>query len=52
MKIRRTFNLSKIGHRYESVVIEMEGDDVLDLIQRIDRAWRAYAKAIQEGKVQ
>lgn len=52
MKVRRKFNLGRIGHRYESVEIEVEGDDIQDIIMRIEGAWREYAHAIKEGKVQ
>ena len=52
MKVRRKYNLSRIGHNYESVDIEMEGDSIEEIIQRIEKAWRAYCKAIVEEKVQ
>lgn len=52
MKVRRKFNLSQIGHQYESIDIEVEGDSIEDIIQRIEEAWRAYCKAVVDGKVQ
>ena len=52
MKVRRKYNLSRIGHQYESIDVEVEGDDIEDVIQRIEKAWRAYCKAIVEEKVQ
>lgn len=54
MKVRRKFNLSRIGHPYESIDIEVEGDKVhIDaMIQEINDAWKAYCKAIVDGVVQ
>lgn len=52
MKIRRKYNLGRIGHRYESIEIEEEGYDAEKITQRIEQAWRAYCKAIADGKVQ
>ena len=52
MKVRRKFNLSRIGHTYESIDIEVEGDNIEDIIQRIEEAWRAYCKAVVDEKVQ
>jgi len=53
MKIRRKFNLGRIGHKYESVEIEVEGESTrLDqLIMDIHLAWKAYCKAIVDGVV-
>lgn len=52
MKVTRKFNLDRIGHRYESIDIEVEGDNIEEIIQEIDEAWRAYCKAILEERVQ
>lgn len=52
MIVRRKYNLSRIGHSYESIDIEVEGVDIEEIIQRIEEAWRAYCKAIVEEKVQ
>ena len=52
MKVRRKYNLGRIGHQYESIEIEVEGEDIHDIIQRIEGAWKAYCKAIVEEKVQ
>ena len=52
MKIRRKFNLGRIGHPYEAIEIEVEGDNIENLIQEINEAWKAYCKAIVDGVVQ
>lgn len=52
MKVRRKYNLSRIGKTYESVDIEVEGNDIEEIIERIEKAWRAYCKAVVEGRVQ
>jgi len=52
MKVTRKFNLSRIGHSYESIDIEVEGEDIQKIIQQIEEAWRAYCKAIVDGLVQ
>lgn len=52
MKVTRKFNLARIGHQYESIDIEVESEDIEDAIQRIEEAWRAYCKAIVDGRVQ
>lgn len=52
MKVRRKFNLSRIGHTYESVDIEVEAKKIETCIEEIEKAWRAYCKAILEERVQ
>ena len=52
MKVRRKYNLSRIGHSYESIDIEIEGESIEEVILAIDDAWRAYCKAVVEGRVQ
>lgn len=52
MKIRRKFNLSRVGHNYESVDIEVESGTIEEAMLTIEDAWRAYCKAIVEGRVQ
>jgi len=52
MKVTRKFSLDRIGHRYESVTVEVEGENIDDIAKRIDDAWKAYCKLIAEGKVQ
>jgi hypothetical protein len=52
MKVRRKFNLSRIGHTYESIDIEVEGENITELIDEIEKAWREYCKAIVDGRVQ
>ena len=52
MKVTRKFNLARIGHQYETVDIEIEGETLADIILQIDEAWRAYSKAITSGVVQ
>lgn len=51
-KIRRKYNLGRIGHQYESIEIEVECDSIEEAIQLIEDAWRGYCRAIVEGKVQ
>jgi hypothetical protein len=51
MKITRKFNLAQIGHQYESIDIEIEGDDIDNIIRQIDEAWKVYCKAIVDGVV-
>ena len=52
MKVRRKFNLGRIGHRYECIEIEVEGEDIQQMIREINEAWKAYCKAIVDGVVQ
>lgn len=52
MKVTRKFNLARIGHQYESIDIEVEGENIADIIVEIGNAWKAYCRAIAEGVVQ
>ena len=52
MRVARKFNLSRIGHQYESIEIEVEADAIHDAMLQIERAWVAYCKAIKDGLVQ
>lgn len=52
MKVARKFNLGQLGHQYESLEIEVEGERIDDIILQIDEAWKAYCRAIQAGLVQ
>jgi len=52
VKVTRKFNLARIGHQYESIDIEVEGNDINEIIEAIEKAWREYCKAIVDGKVQ
>lgn len=52
MRVKRKFNLGRIGRKYESITIEVEGEDIYDILLRIEAAWRAYCKAIVDGVVQ
>jgi len=52
MRVVRKFNLARIGHQYESIDIEVVGEDIQKIIEEIEAAWRAYAKAIVDGVVQ
>lgn len=52
MRITRKFNLSRIGLKYESVDIEVEGEDKSQIIVTIDEIWRTYIEAIKKGLVQ
>lgn len=52
MKVTRKFNLGRIGHQYESIDIEVEGEDIQKMIEEINEAWKAYCKAIVDGLVQ
>ena len=51
MKLRRKFNLRRIGIEYESVDIEVEGEDAEKLIAEIEAIWKKYSEAIVNGKV-
>jgi hypothetical protein len=52
VKVTRKFNLGRIGHQYESIEIEVEGENIADIIVQIDEAWKAYLNAINIGVVQ
>lgn len=52
MRVTRKYNLGRIGDKYESIEFEVEGEDIETIIQQIEEAWKAYCKAIVEGKVQ
>lgn len=52
MKVRRKFNLGRIGHKYESVEIEVEAETIGEAVMKIEDAWRAYCKAVVNGRVQ
>ena len=51
MNVRRKYNLAQIGRTYESIDIEVTGEDIEDIIQRIENAWQIYRKSILEKKV-
>ena len=52
MRVSRKYNLGRIGHRFESIEIEVEGEDIEEIIRRIDSAWQGYSKAIVAGRVE
>jgi hypothetical protein len=52
MRVARKFNLSRIGHQYESIEIEVDADTIHDAMLQIERAWIAYCRAIKDGEVQ
>ena len=52
MKVTRKFNLARIGHQYESIDIEVEGEKIEEIVSQINEAWKAYLKAIVDGVVQ
>ena len=54
MKITRKFNLARIHQdlKYETVTIEAEGESVGEIMHWINDAWRVYAEAIRDGKVE
>ena len=52
MKVTRKFSLARIGHQYESVDIEIEGERMEEIIVKIDEAWKTYSAAIKNGVVQ
>jgi hypothetical protein len=52
MKVRRHFNLDRIGKKYESIEIEVETETVVEAVDQIETAWRFYCKMIAEGTVQ
>jgi len=52
MKVTRKFNLSRIGHSYESIDIEVEARTIEEAVDEIEKAWRYYCRMIVEEKVQ
>lgn len=53
MQISRKFSLSRISDKlkYESVMIAMSGEDVTEVIKRIEEAWQVIKASIQKGEV-
>lgn len=51
MKLRRKYNLRRIELDYESIDIEVEGEDAEKLIAEIEATWKLYSEKIVNGKV-
>lgn len=49
MRVRRHFNLARIGHQYDSIEIEVETSTIDEAITEIQKAWEAYCQAITKG---
>jgi len=43
--------LESIGHKYESLEITKEGDNIEQVIEEIEEAYRKYVEKIVNGKV-
>lgn len=52
MRVSRKFQLERIGHKYETLEIEVYVDTIEEAADKIEAAWRAYCKAVVEGRVQ
>jgi hypothetical protein len=52
MKVRRHFNLDRIGRRFDSIEIEVETATIDEAIREINEAWKTYCKAIVDGAVE
>lgn len=54
MIVRRKFNLSLYlkDKKYETLDIEIEGDNIQDLIKWIDDTFKYYLYAIMEKRIQ
>jgi hypothetical protein len=52
MRVVRKFNLARIGHQYETIDIEVEGETIEGCVDMINEAWKFYCKAIVDGAVQ
>lgn len=51
MRIARKFSLDRIGLKYESLTIEVEGDSAIEITQRIDQVYKDYTQAIQKKEI-
>lgn len=51
MRIARKFSLDRVGLKYESLVIEVEGDSYVEIIQRIEEVYQYYIEQIQKKAV-
>lgn len=52
MKLIRKFNLDVIGKRYDSLTIELEGEDANTLIKRIDEIFKDYLIKLNKKEIQ
>lgn len=52
MKVRRKFNLGRIGHQYESLDIEVEAETIDEAAELIEKAWEHYCRLVVEDKIQ
>ena len=51
MRITRKYSLDRVGLKYESLTIEVEGDSAIEITQRIDEIFKDYVKKIKEGTI-
>lgn len=51
MRIARKFSLDRIGLKYESLTIEVEGDSAIEITQRIDEVYKDYVAKIQKKEI-
>jgi len=52
MKVTRKYSLASIGHQYETLSIEIEGERMSEIIIEIENAFKTYSEAIKKGLVQ
>lgn len=46
MRVRRKYNLSRIGIKYESVDIEVDADTIDEALRKLDYAWTELSNHI------
>lgn len=51
MRIARKFSLDRVGLKYESLTIEVEGDSAIEIAQRIDQVFKDYTEKIKKGEI-
>lgn len=51
MRITRKFSLDRIGLKYESLTIEVEGDSFVEITQRIDDIYKYITEKIQKKEI-
>ena len=51
MRIARKYSLDRVGLKYESLTIEVEGDSAIEITQRIDDVYKDYVEKIKKGTI-
>jgi hypothetical protein len=51
MEIKRKFNLSEVGKQFETVEIGIEGDNIIEIAEKVNNCYKVYAHMVRTGQI-